>query len=144
MWSKLNSGVIICVMKISTKGRYALRVMVEFASHEGEILSLKSIADTQRISLKYLEQIVQMLVKAELLSSFRGTNGGYKLAKPAEKITVAAVLNATEGEIAIVSCLDEKTCAYSSRCRTRKCWNKLNNLINNYLENVSLAELLKD
>ncbi|MBQ7973513.1 MAG: Rrf2 family transcriptional regulator, partial [Clostridia bacterium] len=70
-------------MKISTKGRYALQVMVEFAAHEGEILSLKSVAETHNISLKYLEQIVQKLVKADLLVSFRGANGGYKLAKQA-------------------------------------------------------------
>ena len=78
-------------MKISTKGRYALQVMVEFADHADEILSLKSVADLHQISLKYLEQIVQKLVKAELLTSFRGANGGYKLAKRPAEITVASI-----------------------------------------------------
>jgi len=131
-------------MKISTKGRYALRIMVEFAEHNGEVLSLKSVAEAQNISLKYLEQIVQMLVKADLLLSFRGTNGGYKLAKQPSEITVAAILKATEGDLTIVTCLNEKPCANSSHCRARKCWNKLNQLINGYLDNLSLAELLAE
>jgi len=131
-------------MKISTKGRYALRIMVEFAEHEGEVLSLKSVAEAQDISLKYLEQIVQMLVKADLLVSFRGTNGGYKLAKQPAQISVASILQATEGDLSIVACLGDETCVKHEYCRARKCWNKLNQLISGYLENLSLAELLVD
>lgn len=129
-------------MKISTKGRYALRIMVEFAEHNGEVLPLKSVAEAQDISLKYLEQIVQMLVKADLLISFRGTNGGYKLAQQPSKIKVSAILCATEGDLAVVTCLGEENCAKHERCRARKCWDKLNQLIYNYLDNLSLAELL--
>lgn len=132
------------VMKISTKGRYALQVMVEFAEHEHEILSLKSVADAHQISLKYLEQIVQKLVKANLLLSFRGANGGYKLAMQPSVITVATILNATEGSLSVVTCMDKNTCGNNCHCRVRKCWDKLNNLIDSYLQNVSLAELLVD
>lgn len=131
-------------MKISTKGRYALQVMVEFAVHDGEVLSLKSVAESQGISLKYLEQIVQKLVKDQLLLSFRGANGGYKLAKQPNEITVAAILNATEGSLSVVNCLDQKTCGNVCHCRVRKCWHKLNLLIDDYLRNVSLAELLQE
>lgn len=131
-------------MKISTKGRYALQTMVEFAAHDGEVLSLKSVADAHEISLKYLEQIVQMLVKADLLVSFRGANGGYKLKKSPSEITVAAILRATEGSLSVVSCMDQHTCGNQCHCRTRKCWDKLNNLIDEYFQNVSLAELLAD
>ncbi|MBO4726046.1 MAG: Rrf2 family transcriptional regulator [Clostridia bacterium] len=131
-------------MKISTKGRYALRIMVEFAEHEGEVLSLKSVAESQNISLKYLEQIVQMLVKADLLDSFRGTNGGYKLSQPASQIKVSTILRATEGDLTIVTCLGDEACVKHAHCRARKCWDKLNQLINGYLDNLSLAELVGD
>ncbi len=131
-------------MKISTKGRYGLQVMVEFAAHDGEVLSLKSVAEAHEISLKYLEQIVQMLVKANLLTSFRGANGGYKLTKRPSEITVAAILSATEGSLSVVSCMDQNACGNICHCRVRKCWDKLNGLIDGYLQNVSLAELLAD
>lgn len=129
-------------MKISTKGRYALQVMVEFAEHEDEVLSLKSVAEVHNISLKYLEQIVQKLVKGDLLISFRGANGGYKLARKSDKITVAEVLRATEGSLSVVTCMDKNTCGNSCHCRVRKCWDKLNGLIDGYLQGISLAELL--
>ena len=104
-------------MKISTKGRYALRVMVEFAAHDGEVLSLKHVSEAQKISLKYLEQIVQMLVKHNLLLSFRGTNGGYKLTQKPSEITVAAILNATEGNLSVVNCVTDKSvCNNCSNC----------------------------
>ncbi len=131
-------------MKISTKGRYALRVMAEFALHDGEVLSLKSVAESQGISLKYLEQIVQMLVKNNLLLSFRGASGGYKLAKRPDEITVATILSATEGSLLVVDCMDQQSCGKNCHCRVRKCWDRLNDLINNYLHNVSLAELLAE
>lgn len=118
--------------------------MVEFAAHNGEVLSLKSVAESQGISLKYLEQIVQMLVKGDLLISFRGANGGYKLAKAPDEITVAAILNATEGSLSVVTCMDQKTCGNNCHCRARKCWDKLNGLIEEYFQNVSLATLLLD
>jgi len=129
-------------MKISTKGRYSLQVMVEFAEHNNEILSLKSVADLHGMSLKYLEQIVQMLVKSSLLVSFRGANGGYKLTKKPEEITVAEILRATEGSLSVVKCMDKNACGNNCNCRVRKCWDRLNGLIDEYLQSISLAELL--
>ena len=129
-------------MKISTKGRYALQIMVEFADHDGEVLSLKSVADAHNISLKYLEQIVQMLVKNDLLVSFRGANGGYKITRRPDEITVAEILRATEGSLSVVTCMDKNTCGNNCHCRVRKCWDKLNGLIDGYLQGISLAELL--
>lgn len=129
-------------MKISTKGRYALQVMVEFADHDGEVLSLKSVAEAHNISLKYLEQIVQMLVKNDLLVSFRGANGGYKITRRPDEITVAEILRATEGSLSVVTCMDKNTCGNNCHCRVRKCWDKLNGLIDSYLQGISLAELL--
>ncbi|MCQ2382111.1 MAG: Rrf2 family transcriptional regulator [Clostridia bacterium] len=131
-------------MKISTKGRYALRVMVEFAVHDGEVLSLKTVAEAQDISLKYLEQIVQMLVKQNLLSSYRGTNGGYKLVKKPSETTVAEILKATGDSLLVVHCRDKQQCSRRPYCRVRKCWDKLNFLISDYLHSVSLAELLAE
>ncbi len=131
-------------MKISTKGRYALQVMVEFAEHEDEVLSLKFVAESHHISLKYLEQIVQRLVKAGLLISFRGASGGYKLAKAPSEITVAAILCATEGSLSVVTCMDKHACGNDCHCRVRKCWDKLNILIDNYLQDISLSALLAD
>lgn len=118
--------------------------MVEFAAHDGEVLSLKSVADAHHISLKYLEQIVHMLVKDNLLVSFRGANGGYKLTKRPAEITVADILSATEGSLAVVTCMEQNACGNDCHCRARKCWDKLNTLIDEYLQNVSLAELLAD
>lgn len=129
-------------MKISTKGRYALQIMVEFADHADEVLSLKSVAEAHNISLKYLEQIVQMLVKNNLLISFRGANGGYKLNQSPAEITVASILKATEGSLSVVTCMDKNACGNNCHCRVRKCWDKLNGLIDEYLHNISLAELL--
>lgn len=129
-------------MKISTKGRYALQIMVEFADHPDEVLSLKSVAEAHNISLKYLEQIVQMLVKNNLLISFRGANGGYKLNQSPAEITVASILKATEGSLSVVTCMDKNACGNNCHCRVRKCWDKLNGLIDEYLHNISLAELL--
>ena len=129
-------------MKISTKGRYALQIMVEFADHADEVLSLKSVAEAHNMSLKYLEQIVQMLVKNNLLISFRGANGGYKLNQSPAEITVASILKATEGSLSVVTCMDKNACGNNCHCRVRKCWDKLNGLIDEYLHNISLAELL--
>lgn len=143
-WSKAEFRAIIMAMKISTKGRYALQVMVEFAAHDGDVLSLKSVAEAQNISLKYLEQIVQMLVKKGLLTSFRGANGGYKLSDRPDAITVAAILNATEGSLSVAPCMEKNACGNHCHCRARKCWDKLNDLIDEYLQNVTLAALLRD
>ena len=130
-------------MKISTKGRHALRVMTDIAEHETQIVSIKDMSLRQQISPKYLEQIISLLCKADLLESFRGHMGGYKLKRPVDKITVGEILTATEGQLFIVECLDgANPCDKASQCKTVSCWKKLNTLINDYLNQVTLKDIV--
>ncbi len=130
-------------MKISSKGRYALRIMVELADNDKNLLSIKDVANRQGISMKYLEQIVAKLCKSGLVEGFRGPNGGYKLTRSPEAITIAAILEATEGKIEIVDCLGENVkCERADKCKTKTCWDKLNSNIINYLKSVSLRDLM--
>ena len=128
-------------MEITTKGRYAVRVMADFAKQKN-FVSLADVAQRQEISIKYLEKIVAMLSKAKLVKSLRGANGGYKLSRSADKISVKDVLNATGDSIKISTCLDTEICPIADKCDTISVWNTLNGLINNYLENVSLQDLV--
>ena len=131
-------------MMISTRGRYALRVLTDIAEHDTDgYIPLKDIADRQEISEKYLEAIVKILVKAGVLIGLRGKGGGYRLAMPPEHITVGAVLRLTEGTVAPVSCLEESSppCAKIASCRTRSMWEGLNSVINDYLDRFSIADL---
>ena len=131
-------------MKISTKGRYALRLMLDLTEHNEEgFVSLKDIAQRQEISAKYLEQIVTILCKIGFLKSLRGSQGGYKLSKTPKEYTVGDILRVTEGDLAPVSCLeDEKNqCPRSSRCYTLDFWQGLYNSINKYVDSVTLADL---
>lgn len=127
-------------MKISSKGRYALRIMVDLAQKD-ELTSIKEISTEQGISLKYLEQIVAMLLKANLVEGFRGPNGGYKLTREPENIPLSEILEATEGKISIVGCLSGG-CDRSNDCKTRNVWEKLNQNINDYLKGVMLSDLI--
>lgn len=132
-------------MKISTKGRYAIRVMIDLAEHNnGEFITLMDIADRQEISEKYLEAIVSILSKNDLLISLRGKGGGYKLAKAPEKYTVGSILKLTEGALAPVACLEKtpNSCPRISECKTVEMWEGLNKLINDYLEGITIADLL--
>ena len=132
-------------MKISTKGRYAIRLMLDLAeySNNGNV-SLKDISDRQSISLKYLEQIVNMLGRAGLVRSQRGSNGGYRLEKPADKISAGDILRVTEGNIAPVACLEEEenTCPRAAQCLTLPLWQGLYRVMNEYLDGVMLSDLL--
>ncbi len=131
-------------MKISTRGRYALRIMVELARQGGEeFVPLKLISQRQDISMKYLESIVAVLQKAGFLISLRGKSGGYKLAKPAKEYSVGAVLKLTEGSLAPVACLDGPSpgCGRAEHCPTLPMWTRLNDIIDDYLESVSIEEL---
>lgn len=131
---------------ISTKGRYALRVILDLAQHGNEgYVSLKSIAERQGISLKYLEMIVATMNKAELVDSQRGKEGGYKLKKSPAEYSVGEVLRAAEGELAPVSCLDcgEDTCKRSESCLTLPMWVRLEEVVNGYLDSISIADLLE-
>ena len=132
-------------MKISTKGRYAIRMMLDIAAHaESGNVSLKDVSKRQDISLKYLEQIVNMLSKAGLVRSQRGAQGGYRLQRPADEITVGDILRVTEGDIAPVACLEteENTCPRASVCPTLSFWEGLYRTINDYLDSTTLAQLL--
>ena len=131
-------------MKISTKGRYALRVMIDLAvNNNGKYVSLKDIANRQEISLKYLEQIVSMLNKAGYLESTRGNNGGYKLAKLPEEYKIGDILRKTEGELAPIACVNGEECSRKENCKTFKFWQGLDNVINKYVDSKTLADLIK-
>lgn len=131
-------------MKISTKGRYALRMMVDLATHDnGEYISLRDISTRQAVSMKYMEQIVSQLTKSHLLYSVRGPQGGYKLARKPVEYTVGEILRVTEGSLAPVSCLDTLTnhCQRAPICSTISMWEELNLIIGRYLDSVSLLDL---
>ena len=131
-------------MLISTKGRYALRVMIDLAEHRTEdFISLKDIAQRQEISEKYLESIIRMLVKAKVLESLRGKGGGYRLKKSPDQYTVGSILRLTEESLAPVSCLEQNAdaCPRASFCRTLPLWKGLDKVIRDYLESVTIADL---
>ncbi len=132
-------------MKISTKGRYAIRLMLDIARHSsGENVSLKDVSKRQDISLKYLEQIVNMLSKAGFLRSQRGSQGGYKMTRKPEEYTVLDILEVTEGGMAPVSCLeDEKNqCQRAAKCPTIDMWTGLYEVIKKYLGSITIADLV--
>ena len=134
-------------MKISTKGRYAIRMMLDIAAYaENGNVSLKDVSKRQDISLKYLEQIVNMLSKAGLVRSQRGAQGGYRLQRPAGEITVGDILRITEGSVAPVACLEteENSCPHASLCPTLPFWEGLYRTINEYLDGTTLAQLLEN
>lgn len=133
-------------MKISTKGRYALRLMLDLAlNNTGEPVRIKDIAARQEISDKYLEQIISTLNKAGYVKSIRGPQGGYRLAKEPEKYTVGMILRLTEGSLAPVSCLEEdvNTCERQEMCVTLRLWQMLNNAISDVVDKVTLADLVE-
>ena len=132
-------------MKISTKGRYALRMMIDLATHGGkEYVALKDIANRQNISKKYLEQIVPLLSKAELLRTNRGYQCGYALSKTPEKYTVGEILRVTEGSLSPVSCLqyDENNCPRKADCITLPVWEGLYKTIMDYLDGITLRDII--
>ncbi|MDO5140242.1 MAG: Rrf2 family transcriptional regulator [Eubacteriales bacterium] len=131
-------------MLISTKGRYALRVMINLADHQNDgYIPLKTIADQEDISEKYLESIIKLLVKAHLVNGLRGKGGGYKLTKSPDQYNVGSILRLTEETLAPVSCLekDAAVCPRASECRTLGLWQGLDKVINEYLDNITLADL---
>ena len=133
-------------MMISTKGRYALRIMTELAAAEGEdLVPLKDVARKQEISEKYMEAIIKSLVKAGLVIGLRGKGGGYRLAKRAEECTVWEILEAAEGSLAPVACLeaDRAHCARADQCLTLPIWKGLECTIRDYFSGNSLAQLMR-
>lgn len=132
-------------MKISTKGRYALRMLIDLAEHQNNgYIALKDIAKRQNISKKYLEQIVPILNKSDILMTTRGFQGGYKLAKSPDKYTVGEILRLTEGGLAPVSCLEQEPvqCKRSNECATLPIWQGLNRVISDYLDGITLQSVL--
>ena len=132
-------------MLISNRGRYALRVMIDLAEHQEEgFIPLKAIAQRQGISEKYLESIMKLLVKAKLLNGLRGKGGGYQLTKAPEQYTAGSILRMTEESMAPVSCLESgaEACPRAAECRTLSLWKGLDKVINDYLDNFTLADLM--
>ena len=132
-------------MLISTRGRYALRIMLELAQYDqGPYMPLPLIAEKQGISEKYLESIVAPLAKGGLIEGARGKGGGYRLRRPLKDYSAGEILRLTEGSLAPVSCLegDANACPRAGQCHTLPMWTKLEGLINNYLDSVTLADLL--
>jgi Rrf2 family protein len=132
-------------MKISTKGRYALRMLIDLCTaSNGKYIALKDIAERQNISKKYLEQIVPSLHKAGILETTRGFQGGYRLAKAPEKCTVGEILRITEGNLAPVSCLQDKEnqCPRANDCVTLPIWEGLQTVIADYLDGLTLKDLM--
>ena len=132
-------------MMISTKGRYALRVMIDLAEHQTEdYIPLKEIAQRQEISEKYLESILKILVQKKFLTGLRGKGGGYRLTRDPEMYTVGSILRLTEGTLAPVACLenDAPPCERVGECRTLPLWQGLFNLINDYFDGTTIADLM--
>lgn len=133
-------------MKISTKGRYAVRVMLDLALHNtGECIKVKDIAERQGLSEKYLEQIIATLNKAGYVRSVRGAQGGYRLAKTPQEYTVGMILRLTEGSLAPVACLEEDNlqCNRIDTCETLQVWKDLYDAINRVVDNVTIADLME-
>ena len=132
-------------MKISTKGRYALRLMLDIALNDAKTpVRIKDIAERQQISDKYLEQIVSSLNKAGFVKSLRGPQGGYRLTKKPEEYTVGMILRLIEGSLAPVACLDDdiNNCTRADRCPTLILWEKLYDAISEVEDNITLADLI--
>ncbi|MCI5621261.1 MAG: Rrf2 family transcriptional regulator [Lachnospiraceae bacterium] len=133
-------------MKISTKGRYALRLMIDIGMHdETEPVRLKDVAERQDISMKYLEQIIAVLVRAGYVRSVRGPQGGYRLAKTPKEYTVGMVLRQVEGDLAPVSCLEGEVnyCERQADCVSLRIWRELDQAIRGVVDKYTLADLIE-
>lgn len=133
-------------MMISTRGRYALRVMIDLAEHStGEYIAMKEVANRQQISLKYMEKIMPLLVSEKFVEGVHGKGGGYRLTREPKEYRVGDILRLTEGSLAPVSCLecDAPECDRKEDCRTLPLWIELNGVINDYLDSVTLDQLVR-
>lgn len=132
---------------ISTRGRYALRVMIDLAEHGGgDFVPMKEVAARQEISLKYIERIMPLLTKENLVEGQHGKGGGYRLCRPPEDYSVGEILRATEGELAPVACLEcgAKPCSRAAECRTLPMWKKYYAMTNEFFDGISIADLMKN
>ena len=133
-------------MLISSRGRYALRVMIDLAEHDdGAYIPMKEVAQRQAISLKYLERILPILVSAKLVEGLHGKGGGYRLTRKPEDYRISEILRLTEGDLAPVACLEcnAEKCKRTAECRTLPMWMELNRRVNEYLDSVTIADLMK-
>ena len=134
-------------MIVSTKGRYALRVMVRLAqSRPEEYVPLKEIAESEHISQKYLESIMTVLSKADFVDAVHGKGGGYRLNRPASGYTIGSILKLTEGSLAAVSCTSQgpAACSRTECCQTKPMWDRLDKMIDDFFEGITLSDLLKE
>ena len=135
-------------MKLSTKGKYGLRAIIDLARYsENEPVSISNISSRQDISERYLEQLVALMKKAGLVKSIRGASGGYVLAKDMHEISVGDVLRALEGDIEPVKCMafeEHGGCSASGECVTKYVWQRINDSINHTVDNIKLSELVKE
>lgn len=134
-------------MLVSTRGRYAIRVMIDLAEHRhGKFIPMKEIADRQEVSLKYMTKIMQALTKSGLLDGQHEKGGGYKLNREPADYRVGDILRLTEGTLAPVACLDvtDCRCDRAAECRTRPMWNELDRIINEYLDGITIADLMEE
>ena len=133
------------ILNITTKGRYALRVMIDLAQHPDDgYISLKTIAERQNISMKYLEMIVGCLKKAEIVESTRGKDGGYRLCRKAEEYSIGEILRCSEDSLSPVACIKEGSvdCEKAGGCLTLPMWKELDDLVNDYLDRVTLDDII--
>ena len=133
-------------MMISTRGRYALRVMIDLAENgDGRYIAMKNIAERQGISLKYLERILPVLTQNSIVEGIHGKGGGYRLCRAPEAYTIREILELTEGGFAPVGCLEcgAEPCARENECRTLPLWKGLQDVVNNYFDKITLADLMK-
>ena len=133
-------------MMISTRGRYALRVMVDLATNsDGSFVAMKEVAERQQVSLKYLERILPLLVEKKLVEGVRGKGGGYRLTREPDEYSVGEILRAADGDLAPVACLEicAKPCPRASFCSTLPLWKELDTLVSDFLDHKTLADLIK-
>lgn len=134
-------------MKISTKGRYSLRVIIDLAEHRsGGYIPMKEVAARQKISLKYVEKLMPLLTKSGLVEGIHGKGGGYKLKREPEFLTVGEILRLAEGDLAPVSCLEKGTppCEIAEECRTISMWKDFYEMTNKFFDGITVADLMKD
>ena len=132
---------------ISTRGRYALRILIDLAEHQdGHYIPMKDVAERQGISLKYIERIVPVLTKNDLLVGVHGKGGGYMLSKDPQEYVVGDILRLTEGDIEPVACLscDAKKCDRARECRTLPMWKKYDDMTNKFFDSITVADLMKN
>lgn len=134
-------------MMISTKGRYALRVLLDLAENDsGGYIPMKDVANRQELSLKYIERIMPVLTKSALVEGVHGKGGGYRLTKSPQDYKVGDILRLAEGDLAPVACLecDAKPCTRAGECRTLPMWREFHKMVNDYFDGVTLADLMKE